>query len=325
MLSIAMCSLFTVASFGQTVIFEEGFETDGHPSRYTASSSGGFNSGDTSHFRRTGGLDLTVRNINPYSGFSGMYFWAADDTDHFTGDGMDEQTIVFDPIDIAGVTGLSISGLFGAGNDFLPGEAQSHEGYSPEAYLRLTYQIDLGEETDVLCFRHEDHPGGSNDPFGLDADCNGTADNLDGTGRLVPDFAAYSANILETGNSLRVRIRVHATGTNEEMAFDDIKVTGIMQTNLPEEDRAIEFALEQNYPNPFNPSTVINYSVANSGEVSLSVYNLLGQKVAQLVTGLKASGSYNVTWNAAGVAGGLYYYRLEAGGKTLIKKMMLIK
>ena len=91
------------------------------------------------------------------------------------------------------------------------------------------------------------------------------------------------------------------------------------------EDKAIEFALEQNYPNPFNPSTVINYSVANSGKVSLSVYNLLGQRVAQLVNGTKAAGSYNVTWNAASAASGVYYYRLEAGGQVQIKKMMLIQ
>ena len=91
------------------------------------------------------------------------------------------------------------------------------------------------------------------------------------------------------------------------------------------EDKAIVFALEQNYPNPFNPSTVINYSVANRGKVSLSVYNLLGQKVAQLVNETKTAGSYNVTWNATAAASGMYYYRLEAGGQVLIRKMMLIK
>ena len=221
LLSIAMCSLFTVASFGQTFLLEEGFETDGHPSRYTASSSG-----DTSHFRRTDGSDL-ISISGRYTGFSGTYFWATDDSDHVAGDGMGEQTIVFNPIDIAEVTGLSISGLFGAGNAEPPGTAQSHEGYGPGAYLRLTYQIDLGEETDVLCFRHEDHPGDSNDPFGLDADCNGTADNLNGTDRLGRALATYSADIAGTGSSLRVRTRVHATGTDEEMAFDDIKVTGM--------------------------------------------------------------------------------------------------
>ena len=95
--------------------------------------------------------------------------------------------------------------------------------------------------------------------------------------------------------------------------------------NTEGEDRASVFALEQNYPNPFNPSTVINYSVANSGKVSLSVYNLLGQKVAQLVNGTKAAGNYNVTWNATAATSGVYYYRLETGGQVLAQKMMLIK
>ncbi|GAB5408338.1 MAG: hypothetical protein BalsKO_07030 [Balneolaceae bacterium] len=85
------------------------------------------------------------------------------------------------------------------------------------------------------------------------------------------------------------------------------------------------FALAQNYPNPFNPTTTINYSVENSGAVMLSVYNLMGQKVAELVNETKASGSYNVTWNASQAASGMYYYRLEAGGQVLIRKMTLIK
>ncbi|MEQ9308660.1 MAG: T9SS type A sorting domain-containing protein [Balneolaceae bacterium] len=85
------------------------------------------------------------------------------------------------------------------------------------------------------------------------------------------------------------------------------------------------FALEQNYPNPFNPTTTINYSVENSGAVSLSVYNLMGQKVAELVNETKSAGSYNVTWNASQAASGMYYYRLEAGGQVLTRKMTLIK
>lgn len=85
------------------------------------------------------------------------------------------------------------------------------------------------------------------------------------------------------------------------------------------------FALDQNYPNPFNPTTTINYAVENSGAVTLSVYNLMGQKVAELVNETKSAGSYNVTWNASQAASGMYYYRLEAGGQVLTRKMTLIK
>jgi hypothetical protein len=91
------------------------------------------------------------------------------------------------------------------------------------------------------------------------------------------------------------------------------------------EDSPAAFALEQNYPNPFNPSTTISYSVQEAGAVSISVYNLMGQKVATLVDETKVAGQYNVRWNAAGAASGMYYYRLEAGGQSITRKMTLIK
>ncbi|MBO6792514.1 MAG: T9SS type A sorting domain-containing protein [Balneolaceae bacterium] len=91
------------------------------------------------------------------------------------------------------------------------------------------------------------------------------------------------------------------------------------------EDSPEVFALEQNYPNPFNPSTTISYSVQEAGAVNISVYNLMGQKVATLVNETKAAGQYNVRWNAAGAASGMYYYRLEAGGQSITRKMTLIK
>ena len=85
------------------------------------------------------------------------------------------------------------------------------------------------------------------------------------------------------------------------------------------------FSLEQNYPNPFNPSTTIEYSVDKAGAVNLSVYNLMGQKVAELVNEAKSAGSYKVQWNAAGAASGMYYYRLDANGVSITRKMTLIK
>ncbi len=90
-------------------------------------------------------------------------------------------------------------------------------------------------------------------------------------------------------------------------------------------DDPIAFELEQNYPNPFNPSTTINYTVASTGKVTLNIYNLMGQKVAELVNATKTAGSYNVSWDASGAASGMYIYRLEAGGQTLTRKMTLIK
>ena len=85
------------------------------------------------------------------------------------------------------------------------------------------------------------------------------------------------------------------------------------------------FALEQNYPNPFNPSTVIKYSVPVKGFVSLSIFNVLGERVTDLINKEVEAGSYQINFNASNLSSGVYFYKLEAGSFTSIKKMMFIK
>jgi len=85
------------------------------------------------------------------------------------------------------------------------------------------------------------------------------------------------------------------------------------------------FELSQNYPNPFNPSTKIQFSVPEQSHVTLNVFNILGQKVATLVNGIKTSGNYEVSFDAAKLSTGVYIYRLEAGNNTITKKMTLLK
>ncbi len=88
----------------------------------------------------------------------------------------------------------------------------------------------------------------------------------------------------------------------------------------------VGFALDQNYPNPFNPGTTINYRLEQEGKVNLVIYDLLGQKVATLVDEVKTPGNYEVTWNAASHANGMYFCRIELGdSKVLTQKMMLVK
>jgi hypothetical protein len=86
-----------------------------------------------------------------------------------------------------------------------------------------------------------------------------------------------------------------------------------------------EFELFQNYPNPFNPSTQIKYNVPEEAKVQLIVYNLLGQKVAELVNENRSPGRHTVTWDASSQSSGVYMYRLVAGDQVFTKKMMLIK
>jgi hypothetical protein len=90
------------------------------------------------------------------------------------------------------------------------------------------------------------------------------------------------------------------------------------------------FSLADNYPNPFNPTTTISYSIPQDENVKLSIYNVKGQKVTTLVNGNQTAGSYNAVWNGADksnkkVSSGIYFYKIEAGKNTEMKKMVLIK
>jgi hypothetical protein len=84
-------------------------------------------------------------------------------------------------------------------------------------------------------------------------------------------------------------------------------------------------ALRQNFPNPFNPSTTISFSVPERGQVTLNVYNILGQQIATLVDGMTNPGEYEITWNGETMASGVYFYRLVYQDEVLTKKMTLLK
>jgi hypothetical protein len=85
------------------------------------------------------------------------------------------------------------------------------------------------------------------------------------------------------------------------------------------------YVLEQNYPNPFNPTTSIRYSLPTAGNVTLKVFDIVGKEVATLVNGFQQNGQYTVTFNASNLSSGMYFYRLETGSMTQVKKMVLLK
>lgn len=85
------------------------------------------------------------------------------------------------------------------------------------------------------------------------------------------------------------------------------------------------YGLSQNYPNPFNPTTNINYQLSGSGFVSIKVFDLAGREIMQLVNEIKPAGYYSVKFDGANLASGIYFYRLEAGSFSSVKKMVLIK
>jgi flagellar hook assembly protein FlgD len=109
---------------------------------------------------------------------------------------------------------------------------------------------------------------------------------------------------------------------------EDIVISNPMVGKLKVSSNVIPevYALEQNYPNPFNPATTIEFSIPEDVEnVKLTIYDALGQKVAELVNGKLEAGRYNYQWDASSVASGLYIYQLQTSKFTSTKKMMLLK
>ena len=86
-----------------------------------------------------------------------------------------------------------------------------------------------------------------------------------------------------------------------------------------------KFSLNQNYPNPFNPTTTIAYSLPKASDVTVKVYDILGNEVKTLVSGFKNAGNYNVNFDASGLSSGVYYYKIQADGFTDVKKLTLLK
>jgi len=86
-----------------------------------------------------------------------------------------------------------------------------------------------------------------------------------------------------------------------------------------------KFTLKQNYPNPFNPSTTIEYSIPQSGNVKLKIYNSIGEEITTLVNNYEEAGNYKIIFDASSLSSGIYFYKLETGHFTSVKKMILLK
>ena len=96
-------------------------------------------------------------------------------------------------------------------------------------------------------------------------------------------------------------------------------------TSVDNESIPDNYSLSQNYPNPFNPSTTIKYQIANTGNVTLKVYDILGNEIKTLVDGQKAPGKYEVNFDGSKLSSGLYFYQLKTPGFVQTKKMMMLK
>ncbi len=111
---------------------------------------------------------------------------------------------------------------------------------------------------------------------------------------------------------------------DKKAQWEEWLATGIERDNKTENIPS-EYQLSQNYPNPFNPTTKISFSIPKATNVELSVFNILGQKVATLVNKELAAGSYKYDFDASNLTSGIYFYKLQAKDYSQVRKMMLLK
>jgi predicted acyl esterase len=152
--------------------------------------------------------------------------------------------------------------------------------------------------------------------------------NLD---RIATDSAFFSTNpfVLPSMRTGSHSVIFGSSASNNKTWIELPVVSLLTAQQLMQEDvntgSVDSYKLEQNYPNPFNPVTVINYNISASAKVTISVFDITGREVVTLVNENKDPGSYNVTFNAAGLSSGVYFYRIVAGNFSEVKRMMLIK
>lgn len=140
----------------------------------------------------------------------------------------------------------------------------------------------------------------------------GSNANTNNTGGVIFDPVKGYVYLMDTNNALIAIDAIAAIVATSNEVIDNETVRG--------------FELSQNYPNPFNPTTNIRFNLAASSEVTLEVFNMVGQKVATLVGGERmAQGTHDVTFDASDLGSGIYHYRIVAGSFTSQKSMVLLK
>jgi subtilisin family serine protease len=115
------------------------------------------------------------------------------------------------------------------------------------------------------------------------------------------------------------------TGTNGWYMWKEVGLSTSVSVPREIADLPGEFRLDQNFPNPFNPATSIRYSLKESTEITLAVYDLLGRQVALLENGFREAGEHITRFHAFNLSSGIYFYRLTDGSNSEIRKMMLMK
>jgi hypothetical protein len=161
------------------------------------------------------------------------------------------------------------------------------------------------------------------------------------SGNVLRDPIPFSFEIVTNNRGVGTPITSYQVLNKETGLFEERSLISGQQkssvvmftdTDKPQNDTPVidNVVLHGNYPNPFNPETKISFSLTQDQEIEITVYNLKGQKVRTLYTGIIPSGEQSVVWNGKdddgkSVGSGLYFYKLKTKDKELTKKMLLLK
>ena len=214
------------------------------------------------------------------------------------------------------------------GTDDLP----SHELIDPDPGNNATFFDDQGGEwtigfpywrTEVGAHENSASPYGTFDQGGnlfewtegVYGDCRAT-----GYGSFLTRGGALSAEEFDPSCTY-----CHATDDNCETGIRVAQVSGFsaVDDDLPES--RLDFKLNKNYPNPFNPTTAISFEMRDASFVNLTVYDIAGREVAEIINEVKPAGSHSVVFDAKGLTSGIYFARLTAGSNMQTQKLVLMK
>ena len=146
-------------------------------------------------------------------------------------------------------------------------------------------------------------------------------------GEAMPDTATYSYEALTSTEGPSFIIVGVTDDDSSSIQIDEIwyndRPAGLgISDDAPIASR---YELGQNYPNPFNPTTHIRFNIPETANAKLTVFNVMGEEVATLVNGVMQAGGHTVSWNAASMPTGVYFYQLESGNFSQTKKLLLVK
>jgi hypothetical protein len=195
--------------------------------------------------------------------------------------------------------------------------------HSPQFSRAVEYKVDEENKTVTLVWQYRNTP----DTYGV---AMGYVDRLPNGNTLI-GWGATNPSVTEVGpDGVKLFELSLPDNVVSYRAYRFVWNVNSSPTNVhPKETSTLipgSLELNANYPNPFNPSTKISFVLGSAGNATLKVYNLLGEEVATLANGIVPAGEMQtVNFDASGLPSGVYCYQLRSGGKTQLKKMLLLK